>query len=254
MGESGEVRRGHDHRGVLEPLVVIDRLPHVEQHRRMLEHLHEERRRPRDRGRRSAAPASDDRRSATVTFHVAKRAASVAAEIVRTCRGEGIDGQVTQCERPPGALDSRPPRRSAPRCRIAASTTSAPPTIESARSGLSPRSRARRFIVRAARSSMIALEVAPPGARIRAGAATDDRSGEDRSSRGSAPCLRSRPDHRRHRARAHPSFLERRGHRLAQVLHLALRAAGPKRGTDRSRGGTRTGTSRIDRTADRGSS
>ena len=37
--EAGEIRRRDDHRGVLVPLVVVDRLPHVEEDRRVLEQL-----------------------------------------------------------------------------------------------------------------------------------------------------------------------------------------------------------------------
>ena len=114
---------------------------------------------PRDRARRSAAPRATIDASATTTSHVAKRAASVAAEIVRTSRGVGI------ADTSPSARPSRSPRLeitmcSAPRCRITARTTRAPPTIVSARSGLSPRSRARRFIVRRGEVLDDVLEVA----------------------------------------------------------------------------------------------
>ena len=98
--------------------------------------------------------ASAARRSAATASHVAKREASVAAEMLRTSCGVGIDPSS------PRARPSRSPRlemmsSSTPRWRITARMTTAPPTMLSARSGFSPRSRARRFIVRVARSPTI---------------------------------------------------------------------------------------------------
>ncbi len=76
----------------------------------------------------------------------------MATEMVRTSRGVGTESGS------PSARPSRRPRleistRSTPRWSIRASTTTAPPTMVSARSGFNPCNRVRRFMVRLARSS-----------------------------------------------------------------------------------------------------
>ena len=88
------------------------------------------------------------RRSAGAGSQVANRAASVATEMVRTQDAEGMSPGPAAIASP-----SRRPRldtttRFAPTCCRMPWITSAPPTMVSARSGFSPGTWARRFIVR----------------------------------------------------------------------------------------------------------
>ena len=243
VGESGEVGRGHDHRGVLPPLVVIDRLADVEQRRPRARASPPRTASPRDPARRSAATRARTGAPPTVASHVAKREASVAAEMRPHLSGCGDGREVSRARGPRGALGSRSRARSAPRCRITASTTSGPAddacrrgrgSARGAARGASSSARARSSTI----SSMFSARSSYPWrsgsgwsdpAEIHLGEVPHGAADPDQIPAGSPSSGTTRA-------------LERRLHRLAEVLHLARPRADPKRGTDRSRGGSRAGS------------
>ncbi len=104
--EAREVGRRHDHRGVLEPVVVVDRASDIEQRGGVAEHLGD---RPRALGIQCLVQAGGERGAPVCQrsgVHVANRAASVATEMVRTHRGVGM----TRRPRHPVPAPSRSPR------------------------------------------------------------------------------------------------------------------------------------------------